>query len=77
MKFGIDAPWYNDPVERLAFNAYAMHEQEKMDVINYINEYDEDDFATACAAVGSDCYNFDEDEIRYIAHETGREINGY
>ena len=24
MKFGIDAPWYDDPVERVAFNLYAM-----------------------------------------------------
>lgn len=25
MKFGIDAPWYDDPVERTAFNLYAMN----------------------------------------------------
>lgn len=25
MKIGIDAPWYNDPVERTAFNLYAMN----------------------------------------------------
>ena len=25
MKFGVDAPWYNDPVERTAFNLYAMN----------------------------------------------------
>ena len=24
MKFGVDAPWYDDPVERMAFNLYAM-----------------------------------------------------
>ena len=24
MKFGIDPPWYDDPVERLAFNLYAI-----------------------------------------------------
>ena len=24
MKFGVDAPWYDDPVERVAFNLYAM-----------------------------------------------------
>ena len=25
-KFGIDAPWYDGPVERTAFNLYAMSE---------------------------------------------------
>lgn len=25
MKIGVDAPWYNDPVERVAFNLYAMN----------------------------------------------------
>jgi len=24
MKFGVDAPWYNDSIERVAFNLYAM-----------------------------------------------------
>ncbi len=24
MKFGVDAPWYQDNVERVAFNLYAM-----------------------------------------------------
>ena len=24
MKFGVDAPWYQDSVERVAFNLYAM-----------------------------------------------------
>jgi len=28
MKFGVDAPWYNDPVERTAFNLYAMNIEE-------------------------------------------------
>ena len=28
MKIGIDAPWYNDPVERTAFNLYAMNIEE-------------------------------------------------
>jgi len=28
MKFGVDAPWYNDPVERMAFNLYAMNCEE-------------------------------------------------
>ena len=24
MKFGVDPPWYDNPVERMAFNLYAM-----------------------------------------------------
>ena len=32
----IDAPWYRDPVETLAFNAYAYHSQEIEDVIEMI-----------------------------------------
>ena len=32
----IDAPWYRDPVETLAFNAYAFHSQEVEDVISLI-----------------------------------------
>ncbi len=28
MKIGVDAPWYNDPVERTAFNLYAMNIEE-------------------------------------------------
>jgi len=28
MKFGIDAPWYDDPAERMAFNLYAMQHEE-------------------------------------------------
>lgn len=32
----INAPWYNDPVENLAFNAYAFHSQEVEDIIEMI-----------------------------------------
>ena len=32
----IDAPWYRDPVETLAFNAYVFHSQEVEDVIEMI-----------------------------------------
>lgn len=28
MKIGIDAPWYDDPVEKTAFNLYAMNIEE-------------------------------------------------
>ena len=32
----IDAPWYRDPIETLAFNVYAFHSQEVEDVIEMI-----------------------------------------
>ena len=32
----IDAPWYRDPVETLAFNTYVYHEIEIEEVINMI-----------------------------------------
>lgn len=28
MKFGVDTPWYDDPVERLAYNLYALNCEE-------------------------------------------------
>ena len=28
MKIGVDTPWYDDPVERTAFNLYAMNIEE-------------------------------------------------
>lgn len=34
MKFGVDPPWYNDPIEHMAFNLFAMsieEEREKND----------------------------------------------
>jgi len=39
MKFGVDAPWYDDPVERMAFNLYAMDKQREMDLANAIQDY--------------------------------------
>lgn len=34
MKFGVDPPWYNNPIERMTFNLFAMsieEEREKND----------------------------------------------
>lgn len=36
MKFGIDQPWYDNSVERVAFNLYSMHQSELDDAINKI-----------------------------------------
>ncbi len=29
MKIGIDPPWYDDPIERMAFNLFAMSIEEE------------------------------------------------
>lgn len=36
MKIGVDAPWYNDPVERTAFNLYAMNCEEVNEIAEQI-----------------------------------------
>ena len=45
MKFGIDPPWYDNPVERLAFNLYAMDccEKEEEDENEDDEEEEEDE----------------------------------
>ena len=40
MKIGVDAPWYDDPVERMAFNLYAMECQNLDDIAENISNYD-------------------------------------
>ena len=73
-KFGIDAPWYDGPVERAAFNLYAMSDSLIDDVINYINRYDEEDLEAACRAV--DCpYDWALQNLDRIAEGTGANIN--
>ena len=34
MKFGVDPPWYNDPIERMAFNLFAMNIEEEREKNN-------------------------------------------
>lgn len=36
MKIGVDAPWYNDPIERTAFNLYAMNCEEVNEIAEQI-----------------------------------------
>ena len=74
MKWGIDAPWYDDPVERFAFNGYAMEQSLIDNVVDYINTNDCDNLNAACAAV--DCpVDLAERNIQYILDKTGREVN--
>lgn len=61
----IDAPWYRDSVETLAFNAYAYHSQEVEDVIKMIGN---DATAIQCDTDMSDsdmCYIENEVQRRY------------
>ena len=56
----IDAPWYRDPIETLAFNAYAFHTQEVEDVIELIGN----------GATSIQCdTNMTESDMRYIESE--------
>ena len=59
----IDAPWYRDPVETLAFNAYAYHSQEVEDVIKMIGN----------GATSIQCdTDMSESDMRYIEKEVAR-----
>ncbi len=56
----IDAPWYRDPIETLAFNVYAFHTQEVEDVIELIGN----------GATSIQCdTNMTESDMRYIENE--------
>lgn len=59
----IDAPWYRDPVETLAFNAYAFHSQEVEDVIEMIGN--------GVTSIQCDTDMNDSDK-RYIEREVSR-----
>ena len=65
-KFGIDAPWYDDPVERVAFNLYAMDISRLDDIASeIINVYGgttitDDDIR--------DMYSLEDDELEYVIH---------
>ena len=62
MKFGIDAPWYDDSVERMAFNLYAMDISRLDDIadeITYSGErYSEWEIA--------EIYGLEEEELAYV-----------
>jgi len=59
----IDAPWYRDPVETFAFNAYAYHSQEVEDVIEMIGN--------GATTIQCDTDMSDSD-MRYIENEVRR-----
>ena len=59
----IDDTWYRNPVETLAFNAYAFHSQEVEDVIEMIGN----------GATSIQCdTDMNESDKRYIEREVSR-----
>ena len=74
--FGITPPWYRDPVETTAFNAYAYHQQKIKDFINALAATsDPSDYSNQCAAArcaGLDPNSLTSDEIEYIEKEVAK-----
>jgi len=59
----IDAPWYRDPAETLAFNTYVYHSQEVEDVIEMIGH----------GATSIQCdTDMSDSDLRYIENEVRR-----
>lgn len=66
----ITPPFYNDPVERLAFNAYAMHTSELDEIVNkMVSAYN----LTGDTIFNVDGYLSPEDEA-YIRSEFRRRV---
>lgn len=76
MKFGIDPPWCQSSMERLAFNAYAYRQQQIEDFINALAATsDPNDYSNQCAAAqcaGLDPNTLTSDEIEYIEREVAK-----
>ena len=64
----IDVPWYRDPVETLAFNAYAYHQTEVEEVIEMIGN--------GATSISCDTDMSDWDK-RYIENEVQRRYGMY
>ena len=62
MKFGIDPPWYDDKVERTAFNLYAMNYSELDEIVERI-KYGEDEIED---------YDLTKEEYTYVTNALRR-----
>lgn len=64
MKFGIDAPWYDNNIERVAFNVYAMHTSNLDEIVNWVieNEIDEDTLQNVLK-------DYSDEDIAYVLNE--------
>ena len=70
-KFGIDAPWYDDPVERVAFNLYAMNTSRLDDIASEIISFYGGEIITDDDI--RDMYALNDDELEYVI----RRIEGF
>lgn len=61
MKIGVDAPWYDDPVERMAFNLYAMECQHLDDIAEKVSEGDYDSWDEVQRE-----FNLSDSDLKYI-----------
>lgn len=73
---GITPPWCQCSMEHLAFNAYAYHQQEIENFINYlVNAGDPNDFyaqRAAAQAANLDMNSLTSSEIDYIEREVAK-----
>lgn len=80
MRYGITPPWYQDPVEHTAFNAYAYSQQR---IENFINALaataDPNDYSNQCAAAQCADININSltrSEREYIEREVAKRWQG-
>lgn len=76
MKFGVSGPGCQCSMEHLAFNAYAVRQQQIEDFINMLaatsdpNDYDNQWTVALCANLNMS--SLSDDEIKYIEREVSR-----
>ena len=70
MKFGIDAPWYDDPVERMAFNLYALDISRLDDIATEVI-YSGQHFSNEEIA---EMYGLEEEELAYVVSRINGDI---
>ena len=78
---GITPPWYSDPVEFLAFNAYAMRtsqlEQVAKDFVEQADRIDDEEalghmLSAICEENGVSVDTLAEDELSFLSNEINR-----
>ena len=78
---GITPPWYSDPVEFLAFNAFAMRtsqlEQVAKEFVEQADRIDDEDalghmLAAICEENGVSVDTLIEDELSFLSNEINR-----
>ena len=78
---GITPPWYSDPVEFLAFNAYAMRtsqlEQAAKEFVEQADRIDDEEvlgnmLSAICEENGVSVDTLAEDELNFLSNEINR-----